>query len=491
MGRGRPSCSSEATIALQSLEQRVLMSISVPALSSLPSARVKLFLDFDGDVTNRWGSYSPGATPAYDQDGNATSFSSRELASIREIWGRVAEKYSPFKLDVTTVDPGTFSNGRALKVVLGGRGSWMGGDAGGMGHVGSFTNSYPNSVFVFTRNLGNGSAHYAAEAAAHEAAHAFGLEHQARWSGGRLVDEYNSGSSSRAPIMGSSYDGARGLWWLGPTDASAWEEQDDLALLASAKNGFGYRADDHAALRTRATPMTGAPLSGKGIIERTSDVDSFAFSVKLGAVTIAARPYEQGGMLDVKLTLRRSSGTLVAMADSGLGETITKTLTSGSYVVEVASHGGYGDIGQYTITMSGAALPATGSAPSGGTPAAPKGLVATAVSSSSIRLNWQDLSGNESGFRIERSSDRAAWTQVAKTGANARSLTVTGLKANQRHYFRVRAYNAAGNSRFSKVASATTTTFLASGSAAAAIPSLFSNRRIASEALALWDSPAR
>src|SRR2546430_1986543 len=38
---------------------------SVPSLSSRSGATAKLYLDFDGDTTATWGSYSPGATPAY------------------------------------------------------------------------------------------------------------------------------------------------------------------------------------------------------------------------------------------------------------------------------------------------------------------------------------------------------------------------------------------------------------------------------------------
>ena len=48
---------------------------------------------------------APGTTSAYDQDGLSTTFSTGELASIQEIWSRVAEKYSPFNIDVTTEDP--------------------------------------------------------------------------------------------------------------------------------------------------------------------------------------------------------------------------------------------------------------------------------------------------------------------------------------------------------------------------------------------------
>src|SRR5690349_5003000 len=51
----------------------------IPALHSNASARVKLFLDFDGAAAMSWGSYSVTATPAFDRDGNASSFSDAEI----------------------------------------------------------------------------------------------------------------------------------------------------------------------------------------------------------------------------------------------------------------------------------------------------------------------------------------------------------------------------------------------------------------------------
>src|SRR5690349_16215399 len=83
---------------------------SVPALHSNPNAAAKLYLDFVGAAATTWGTYSVPATPAYDQDGDPSTFSSGELSSINQIWQRVAEKYSPFNIDVTTVDPGNYAN---------------------------------------------------------------------------------------------------------------------------------------------------------------------------------------------------------------------------------------------------------------------------------------------------------------------------------------------------------------------------------------------
>jgi hypothetical protein len=58
-------------------------------------------------------------------------------------------------------------------------------------------------------------------------------------------------------------------------------------------------------------------------------------------------------MLDLKLELRNSAGALMTSADTAsLGENITATLAAGTYYVVVASHGSYGDIGQYSLSAT-------------------------------------------------------------------------------------------------------------------------------------------
>jgi N-acetyl-anhydromuramyl-L-alanine amidase AmpD len=90
-------------------------------------------------------------------------------------------------------------------------------------------------------------------------------------------------------------------------------------------------------------------------------------------------------------------------------------------------------------------------------PAAPSGLAATTASSSQINLTWNDNSSNESGFKIERATASGGpWTQIAINGANDRTYSSTGLKSLTTYYYRVRAYNSAGNSGYTGVDSAKT-----------------------------------
>jgi hypothetical protein len=89
-------------------------------------------------------------------------------------------------------------------------------------------------------------------------------------------------------------------------------------------------------------------------------------------------------------------------------------------------------------------------------PVAPSGLRATAASSTQVNLTWTDNSTNESGFKVERSTDGVNFAQVATVGAGVTSYAATGLAASTAYTFRVSAYNAAGDSAYSASASATT-----------------------------------
>ena len=90
-------------------------------------------------------------------------------------------------------------------------------------------------------------------------------------------------------------------------------------------------------------------------------------------------------------------------------------------------------------------------------PTPPTSLSAAPASKTQINLTWLDQSANETGFQIERSTNNKIWAQITPSaGANVTSYANTGLKANTTYYYRVRAYNSAGNSAYSNVASAKT-----------------------------------
>jgi hypothetical protein len=92
----------------------------------------------------------------------------------------------------------------------------------------------------------------------------------------------------------------------------------------------------------------------------------------------------------------------------------------------------------------------------GSVPGTPIGLTASALSKTQIKITWGDNSTNETGFKIERSTNGTTFTQIATVGANVSTYTNTGLAKNKTYWYRVRAYNGAGDSGYSNVASATT-----------------------------------
>jgi hypothetical protein len=90
-------------------------------------------------------------------------------------------------------------------------------------------------------------------------------------------------------------------------------------------------------------------------------------------------------------------------------------------------------------------------------PAAPGGLVSTAISSTQIRLSWTDNGTSETGFQVERAlSSSGPWTVIGTTAASVSYYTSSGLAPATRYYYRVRATGTAGSSAYSNMTSATT-----------------------------------
>jgi phosphatidylinositol-3-phosphatase len=89
-------------------------------------------------------------------------------------------------------------------------------------------------------------------------------------------------------------------------------------------------------------------------------------------------------------------------------------------------------------------------------PAAPGNLSATAVSASQINLTWTDNSANETGFHIYRSTNGTTFVLVGAVGSGTTSFANTGLQRNTKYYYRVRAFNASGESADSNTASTRT-----------------------------------
>ena len=93
----------------------------------------------------------------------------------------------------------------------------------------------------------------------------------------------------------------------------------------------------------------------------------------------------------------------------------------------------------------------------GGKPKPPANLSAAATSASGIALSWNDASNNEDGFAVERCEVLAcSFAEVAQVAANATSYNDSGLSPSTTYRYRVAAFSAAGSSKYSNTAEATT-----------------------------------
>lgn len=90
-------------------------------------------------------------------------------------------------------------------------------------------------------------------------------------------------------------------------------------------------------------------------------------------------------------------------------------------------------------------------------PGAPSNLAAASLSTTQIRLTWRDNATNETGFKIERAlSLNGPWSQIAIVGVNVAAYVSGGLAPSTTYYYRIRAYNANGDSAYTEIQSATT-----------------------------------
>ena len=105
--------------------------------------------------------------------------------------------------------------------------------------------------------------------------------------------------------------------------------------------------------------------------------------------------------------------------------------------------------GQGTVTVYGLFSP--GSVP----PAAPTALAATAAGANQINLAWVPTGTNQTGFKIEQSTDGTHFTQIGTAPANATTYSDGTVAPGVKYFYRIRANNSGGDSPYSNVTTAT------------------------------------
>jgi len=154
---------------------------------------------------------------------------------------------------------------------------------------------------------------------------------------------------------------------------------------------------------------------------------------------------------DVSIYVTTDCSTIANCSGHDIGgagsvETLLQNLSAGTtYFIVIDGFGG--DAGDFSFSLT-PSIPRS--------PAAPSNLAATAVSPTQIDLTWQDNSGDEQGFRIERSLDAFTFGEIATVATNVTSFSDNTVSPDTLYFYRVLAFNNFGNSEPSNIAFAQT-----------------------------------
>ena len=427
---------------------------SLPKLSSFPSAKATIFLDFDGQTVSAtaWnGGNTLYCAPAVLTDNQ-----------INEIFNRVSEDYRPFNINITT-DSTVFLAApisQRIRIIITTTSDWYPG-VGGVSFTGSFIWGDDTPGFVFADKLAN-SPKMIAECCTHESGHTVGLSHQAKYSGTcTLVSTYNDGNgigeTSWAPVMGNSYYRNLSGWNNGPTPTGCTADQDNLSIITS-RNGFSYRTDDHSddpAVNPTVLNITNNQFSENGIITTNTDKDAFKITIpKSGVLHVDASPFSvgpgnEGADLDMKVTLLNGGMEVVKVYDpqDKLNVTIDTTLLEGDYYLVVTGSGNanatnYGSLGSYRI--GGVFSPLTV------TPLS-QVLLSGESNKGNYHLNWNIISDEQvKDLSMESSVDGFMFSNLAQLSTNDKSFTYSPF-TNGNTYYRLKVISVTGQTTYSNI----------------------------------------
>ena len=308
-----------------------------PILNSLTSAPTAVYLDFDGN----------GSEVGYNETGSdPATFDAAEQAVIAEAWRHVSAYFAMFNTNVTTVPT---SLPRVWNLI-----------GNNINNGYAYVNTFPNSSPQAFNNSGHGKSRQSG--LAHEIGHVFGLQHQSAFDllGNRTAEYLSAPDPLHGAIMGVDYSGNVHKWFVGHSTVSPGTLQDDVAVIANKikarepVGGDGFRPDDFGNTIAAAAALAddgGGLQYASGIIERMTDLDVFSFTAADGGVALAAVPELPSG-LDARLEVFDADGRRLAATDGANNyQELSLSLPAGTYYATVSSHGDYGDLGKYDLSV--------------------------------------------------------------------------------------------------------------------------------------------
>jgi len=234
-----------------------------------------------------------------------------------------------------------------------------------------------------------------------------------------------------------------------------WSNFVEIAMLPADATSF---ADTNYTLRSYQYRVRASNSGGASAYSNTAEIGIIGVPTVPIAV-ISATPtsgtapltvtFDGSGSYDIEGFLTSWNW---ALGDGTFASGVTTThvySTPGTYVASltVTDSGGVSNTTTATIVVNAPALPS-----------APANLTATALSRSSIGLNWTNRSANQTGVKIERckGSSCTNFNLIATVAGSATTYTNSGLSSDTWYRYRVRAYDSVGNSPYSNVVAAKT-----------------------------------
>ena len=234
-----------------------------------------------------------------------------------------------------------------------------------------------------------------------------------------------------------------------PAGTTSWQDTSVAAsslyaYTVKARNAAGdSSASNEAVVTTPAAPAAPAAPTGLTAVAQSSTTVGLTWTDNANNET-SYRVFRRDGaaVTAVQVSLDLPAGT-VSWQDNGLAE-------SSLYTYSVRAHNAAGDSG-----ASNEAQVTTPAEPVAA-PLAPTFLVGVAGTPRSVEVNWYDNSSNEEGFRLERHTGTGAWTQIKTLGVGAIKWMDETVSPATVYSYRVKAYNAGGESAWSNESTVTT-----------------------------------
>ncbi|HWE02877.1 MAG TPA: fibronectin type III domain-containing protein [Tepidisphaeraceae bacterium] len=282
-------------------------------------------------------------------------------------------------------------------------------------------------------------------------------------------------SAAALQLTGGAANQASSAFFTSPVGIANFTSSFTFKSNASSTSGEGFTFTLQN-VAANALGSSGAGLGYGGIAKSVAikfDLysDSGEGTDSTGLYTDGATPTSAGSINLSSTAINFHDGDTfrvdLAYTGATLTETITDTTTNKSvaekYTVNIAGVIG-GNSAWVGFTASTGAATSTQDilawtfSPSASTsPNAPTGLGATPATATSVNLTWTNNATNQTGYHLDRATDPAFTqnliTQTLPASPNSFTDTAAGLAPGNTFYYRLRAFNAAGDSGDTNAAS--------------------------------------